>query len=218
MKHLIIILLVFFSCNAKAKYRPLKLYEMVIKADKIVYGTISELDSTTLTLKIEGSLTNDSGTLKIERFEDWTCASRWTEYKIGQRVFLFLTSWKGKLIAMSAGNEGELPIVKNSVFLNGFSVPVPPPPIPLREIEINDENLGFKLEHYNIYGDRFFGTKFKLDKFIKDISFIRKYFDFEYGTDRELTNWKIKCEPAKIEQRAKESDLIICVYLLSQMK
>lgn len=125
---------------------------------------------------------------------------------------------KGKLIAMSAGNEGELPIVKNAVFLNGYSVPIPPPPIPLGEIEINDENLGFSLEHYNIYGDRYFGTKFELDKFIKDISFIRKYFDFEYGKDRELTNWKIKCEPVKIEQLAKESDLIICVYLLSQMK
>jgi len=208
-------LLSIFSHSAKAKYRPMELYEMIIKAEKIVYGTISELDSTSLTLKIEGSITNDSGILKVERFENWACASRWTQYEIGQRVFMFLTTWKGKLVTMSAGNEGELPIVGNSIFVHGFSIPIPPPPPP-KGVELSNDGLYFKVEHHDVYGNRYFGIDCELNEFIKTVSFIRKHFDFEYGKYRTCTKWQIKCEPKEIEQMAIKSKLIRWVYRETQ--
>ncbi len=204
-------LLSIFSNSAKAKYRPVELYEMIIKAEKIVYGTISELDSTSLTLKIDGSLTNDSGILKVERFEDWTCASRWTQYKVGQRVFMFLSTWKGKLITMSAGNEGELPIVDKSVFIHGFTIPIPPPP-PTKGVELSNDFLYFNVGHHDVYGDKYYGIECELKEFIRNVSFIRKCFDFEYGLYRTHTNWKIKCESKEIEQMSIQSKIIKWVY------
>jgi len=215
---ILIILFLGLYSTSSAKYYRDDLYSMIIKAEEIVYGTIVEIDSKTFTLSIDSSLTSNREIIKIERFENWACAQRWTKYEVGQKVLLFLSKRKRKWYSMSAGNEGELPIVENSVFLNGFSVPIPPPPNLFIEIEIDDENLGFNLEHHNIYGGRFFGTKFKLNKFIEDISFIRENFDFEYGRDRKRINWKVKCDLEKIKQMANDSDIITCVYLLTRMK
>lgn len=120
---LIIATLTLNGLSSQAEYRPLELYEMIIKAEKIVYGTVVELDHKYFTLKIEGSLTFDSGTLKITRFHEWPCAARWTQYEVGQRLFLFLTTLNGELVSMSGGNEGEHPIVNKAVYVHGLSIP-----------------------------------------------------------------------------------------------
>jgi len=73
-----------------ADYSPKELYEMVIKADKIVYGEVISFDSNYYFLKISGSLTNDTGIIKVRRFENWTCAHRWANYEVCQKLLLFL--------------------------------------------------------------------------------------------------------------------------------
>ena len=59
-----------------ANYSPQKLFEMIIKVERIVYGEIITLDSNTYTILIEGSITDETGTITIERFENWPCAHR----------------------------------------------------------------------------------------------------------------------------------------------
>lgn len=210
-----IIFFLTFCFNARADYDPLSLYEMIIKAEKIVHGTITELDSISLTLKIDGSLTSDSGLIKVERFENWTCASRWTEYQVGQMVFMFLTTWNGKLVAMSGGNEGELPILNNLVFIHGFSIPILPPPPP-KGVKRNTDIVYFDTKHYDVYGEKYYGTKWRFKDFINSVAFIRNCFEFEYGKYHTITNWKIKCKLQEIELEASKSKLVRWVYEESQ--
>lgn len=206
-----ILCLLTISYNCRAEYKPLDLYEMAIKAEKIVYGTIIGLDSTTFTLKIEGSLTSDSGNIKIERFENWPCASRWTEYKVGQQLFLFLITWNGKLVSMSGGNEGELPVFNNSVFIHGFSLPIPPPPPP-KGIKLRKDILYFDVGRHHVYGAKYFGMEWKQDDFIEAISYIRGCFDFSYGQYREETNWRINCDTDELQDIASRNKLVNWVY------
>jgi len=206
-KILIISTLLLIGLTSRAEYRPLELYEMVIKAEKIVFGTIIELDSNYFTLNIEGSLTSDSGTLKIAKFHDWSCAVRWTEYKVGQRLFLFLTTWNDELISMSGGNEGEHPIVNNSVYIHGFSIPIPPPP-PSPEKKWRKDLIYFETEHFDIYGGEYFGIQWNLSEFIEAVSFIRNCFNFTYGRYQERTNWQIKCDNSELERMCEESKLV----------
>lgn len=208
MKRIILISTLLLSGFAsRADYQPLELYEMIIKAEKIVYGTVIGLDSGYFTLKVEGSLTSDTGTLKIVKFQDWPCAARWTKYELGQRLFLFLVTWNGELVSMSGGNEGELPINNDSIYIHGFSVPMPPPPPPLY-----DDMIYFDVKHHNIDGNRYFGIKWKLNYFIRDVSIIRNCFNFTYGQYQLQTDWKISCDVSALEQMCGESKLVSWVY------
>ena len=207
----IIVSFLLTSFSSRADYDPLLLYEMIIKAEKIVYGTIVDVDSNHFTLKIEGSLTSDAGTLKIARFQNWVCASRWTEYEVGQRLFLFLTTWNGELMSMSGGNEGELPIVNNTVYIHGFSIPIPPPPPP-SGVTLRDDLIYFETDHFYIYGEDYFGIDWNLSSFIESVTFIRKCFNFKYEPFRAPTNWQINCDGSELERMCKESKLVYWVY------
>ena len=208
MKRILIIWTILsFSFTSNAEYRPLELYEMIIKAEKIVYGTIIELDSSSFTLNIEGSLTSDTGIIKVGRFSDWSCASRWTKYKVGQRLFLFLTAWNGEFISMSGGNEGEHPILNNSIYIHGFTIPIPPPPPPSGKTW-SGGIFYFETEHYDIYGGEYFGIQWNLNKFIEAVSFIRNCFDFTYGRYHNPTNWQIKCDNSELERMSKKSKFV----------
>ena len=208
MKRILIIgTLLLNGLISRADYRPLELYEMIIKADKIVYGTIVGLDSNYYTLNIEGSLTSDSGTLKIARFRDWPCAARWTDYRVGQRLFLFLTSIDDDYLVMSAGNEGEHPIVDNSIFIHGFSIPIPPPSPP-PGVTLRDDLIYFEPEHFDIYGGDYYGIQLDLDSFIESVLFIRTYFNFTYAQYRARTNWQIDCGKSELELMCQKSKLV----------
>ncbi len=184
---------------------------MIIKAEKIVYGTIVALDSNYFTLNIEGSLNSDSGTLKIKRIHNWACAERWTEYEVGQQLFLFLATVNGELVSMSGGNEGELPIHENSIYIHGFSITIPPPPPP-SEVNLKEDLIYFETEHFDIYGADYYGIQWDLESFIKTVNFIKNCFDFSYGQFSKPTNWKIKCDKPKLDTMRAESKLVQWVY------
>lgn len=206
MKNLYFFLLLFFAgIGCRAEYRALDLYEMMIKAEKVVHGQITAIDSTSFTLSIEGSLTLDSGSIRVLKFKDWSCAARWTDYAIGQKVFLFLETWQGNLVSMSGGNEGELPILENSVFIHGFTVPLP---MPLPPNMMERDVIFFEPTHFDLYGGKYFGIEWNLDDFIETIAFVRNCFDFEYGKYRRITRWKTRCSQQVLEQVAGESKII----------
>ncbi|NMH26552.1 hypothetical protein [Flavobacterium silvaticum] len=66
--------------------------------------------------KIKGSLNDE---IWVNKFQNWMCASRWTDYSVGQQELIFLNknNKTEKWYPIGAGNEGEIPTVKDSVFV-----------------------------------------------------------------------------------------------------
>ncbi|MBP4139927.1 uL15 family ribosomal protein [Flavobacterium geliluteum] len=116
--YLICFFLIFTSiCHAK--YDPLLVSQLIDKSEIIGIGEIKSIENNNVLVifsdLIKGKLTNR--TLKIEKFENWTCASRWTNYKKGQKIMFFLSiSKEGIYKILGSGNEGELPIVNEKIF------------------------------------------------------------------------------------------------------
>ena len=104
----------FLPFSNKVDYSAIRLWQMALSADKIVYGEITELREKEYTLKIESSITEDKGTIIVERFQNWTCASRWAPYKTGQKIVVFIENRNGTNHIMSGGGEGEME-VKNEI-------------------------------------------------------------------------------------------------------
>lgn len=112
------------------KYTPMRLTDMAARADLIVVGEIVGVDGTeNFQLRISEVLHGDAKAcgakdehLTVRQFQNWTCASRWTDYAPGQHVALFLVREKERLAGeedgeggfrnriLSAGGEGEMPI------------------------------------------------------------------------------------------------------------
>jgi hypothetical protein len=212
-KVLIAILLFLLTSATKAYYIPLPLYSMVLKAEKIVSGEIISLDSMTFTIKIENSLTGEKGMLTIEKFNDWTCAQRWTEYRIGQKMFLFLITHEGRLVTMSGGNEGELPMIRDSIFISGRSLP-PSPPEDLSKEESDKWPYKeyFETKSYEISGAPFYGCRFSLVDFIKTVNAIRECFNVKSGSYGEIKSAEIICEKDKVDERKSTDKLFRWTY------
>ena len=71
-------------------------------------------------------------TIRVLRFQNWTCAQRWAPYAVGQHVFLCLKpiptesgdescGRRRTYRIQSAGGEGEMPIVGKHVYVHGPS-------------------------------------------------------------------------------------------------
>lgn len=109
---IIIFLLLIFTSVCNAKYSPLLISQLIDNSKIIGIGEIKNVEGKQISVLfselIKGKLTNR--TVKIDQFENWTCASRWTNYKKGQKIMFFLTTEKGVYTILGSGNEGELPI------------------------------------------------------------------------------------------------------------
>ncbi len=115
----IILSLCLISFSIRADYAPQRLWLMALSADKIVFGEITDLRENDYTLKISASATNDIGTIKINRFKDWPCATRWAKYEKGQMVIVFLEKRENAYHIMSGDGEGEIEVKNNTVMIEG---------------------------------------------------------------------------------------------------
>lgn len=194
------------SQSCKADYMPLAIYEMIIKADKIVTGTIIEMDSTTFTIQIEKSLTGDSGTITIQKFINYPCAFRWTNYEIGQKSLFFIEKRFGHYSVMSGGNEGELPIFGNKIYIRGLSVPFS------RRFSNDTKSNSFIGGDFTVYGKRFVGIEYDPTDLYKDIVIIRSCFDFEYSRFKQVENWSILCKDQVASFENSTSKFVCWVY------
>ena len=209
MRSVIITFLLFFSLSVEAEYSPVKLFRMILGSEKIVYGEIVELDSLTYTLKIEQNLTGTENYIQIQRFYDWSCAWRWTEYQIGQKLFLFLVNYQGTYRTISAGNEGELPIVADTVYIHGRSLNSFLEYVPDSTIRKASLNLGLILsQHYDVYGDKYYGRKMQLTEFIEMVQLIRNCFTADFQRYGELQNVSINCAEKEISVAAENSQIL----------
>lgn len=105
-------------------YDTTELDQLIENAHLIVHGEIIAVDSEFVDVKIheiaKGTFAEQR--IRITKFENWTCAWRWSEYKLEQTVLFFLNKNKlnGQWYPMGAGNEGEMPIEGGRVFYKAF--------------------------------------------------------------------------------------------------
>lgn len=123
---IIIFLLLIFTSVCNAKYSPLLISQLIDNAKIIGIGEIKNVEGKQISVLfselIKGKLTNR--TVKINQFENWTCASRWTNYKKGQKIMFFLTTQKGVYTILGSGNEGELPIQGKKTYYKSLYGPL----------------------------------------------------------------------------------------------
>jgi hypothetical protein len=107
------------GATAQADYSPLFTTEMIGRADVIALGTVEEVGTEDFALHVEQMLHGaDAGPLRVRSFRDWTCASRWAPYRVGQRLILFLTAGTAsdpRWAILGAGDEGEMLVEGDTV-------------------------------------------------------------------------------------------------------
>jgi hypothetical protein len=124
MRTFLFILYITSNCfQAKADYRYLSLSTLVCDVDYGAIGTIVAIDNSYFYLKVQEYLINklEFDTLKIQKFENWTCGTRYDEYKIGQRELVFFRKSNYvisdyELLGYGGGGEFELPIHNDSIY------------------------------------------------------------------------------------------------------
>ena len=128
-------LFVFFHGDLLADYSHLKLSEVISMADHCAMGTIVKLDQNYFYLKVERYVftTLPYDTLKIRRFQDWSCGQRISPYAIGQRELVFFGKSNKKIsefdfLLYGSGSESELQIRNDSAYYQrwfGLTEPYP---------------------------------------------------------------------------------------------
>jgi len=120
------IALMMIACSpAYGDYEPIPLHELVVRSDLLVRGTIIEVREKTFEVDVHEVIHGEANGKRIEvqRFVDWTGNARWTSYREGQELLLFLFKQRGDDGAvwriLGAGDEGEMPIEKGSIYCHG---------------------------------------------------------------------------------------------------
>jgi hypothetical protein len=122
-KFCFIALFIFFHKDLLADYPYLKLSQVINVSDYCAMGTIVRLDQNYFYLKVERyvftSLPYD--TLKIRRFQDWSCGRRISPYAVGQRELVFFVKSNEKIpefdfLLYGGGGESELQIRNDSAY------------------------------------------------------------------------------------------------------
>lgn len=127
----LIALLAALSSPCFADYSPLQLFDMLGTADVVAVGKITKLDAESYQLEVEHALAGATAkqTLTIQRFQDWTCASRYAPYAVGETLLVCARRYtapdaeKEVLRVCSGGGEGEMPVVDGKVRLRGLDAP-----------------------------------------------------------------------------------------------
>ena len=119
-KVLILLHFIFASIVCKADYDALTASQLIEKSDLIAECKIIDVSDGYFEIIlidiIKGN--SDQKHLTVVRFQNWTCASRWANYKIGQSELIFLKKdgFHNFWHTLGAGNEGEMGICGDSLY------------------------------------------------------------------------------------------------------
>jgi hypothetical protein len=153
--------------STRAYYTPIMLAETIARADLIVVGQIRSVNGTQLRFaatEILKGYADTSFPLRIQTFTDWSCASRWTPYRSGQRLVLFL-EWTpdgagvSSLRIVGAGDEGEAPIQGDRVY---FQAP--------------EE----RVEEHQVFGAAFYGASAPLSSLTDAVRQYGRMFEWSF--------------------------------------
>ncbi len=169
------------------EYDRYKLFELVACADVVVAGTIVGLDGQYFTLEVERWIVGSPSerSLRIRRFQDWTCAGRWTPYAAGQRVAVFLRraeSGQSAMEILGGGGEGEMPLRGFDLVLRGYEV---------RDVPSSDH----RVEDVDVRG-----SLVSLDELAAAVTMYRDIFVWEKGDHRDqVVRIKVRLSEDKVD-------------------
>jgi len=125
MKKFFILLTIFCLINSIsiAAYFATNFPTLIEKSNIIIFGriiSVNEHNFQVLVLKkIKFRKVHD--TLNIKQFENWSCAARYSKYKIGQEAIYFIRINDDKeLEIMGAANEGELIVKDKTTYIKNY--------------------------------------------------------------------------------------------------
>jgi hypothetical protein len=170
MKNTLVILIFFCFSVTKADFVPIDFISLIHRADKIVSGKIICVDESVFELQVNKSLNSKNEVLTINKFEDWICSIRWSQYFVGQKIMVFLNENDKGLSPIGAGNEGELPIFDDKVYPNLISWPFDYGV--LKKIEPQPE-------HKKYDGELYSGIELGLDFLWEYVKTIKECFEFK---------------------------------------
>ena len=182
MKNTILITLILFSLGqAKADYISRKLYTLVLGSEVIIEGEVICVDDQVFELRVKNSIDFQDTTIAIKKFKDWTCGVRWSEYFVGQKLFVFLRKKENEYMAFGGGNEGEMPVIDKTVYISS--------------IALHHRFEGLKIiyplpEHAKADSPYYEGYAMGVKEFWDYILYIRNCFEVELSQNRRVRNPK----------------------------
>ena len=212
MRTYIIILCALVFSKSQADSKQIDLSLLITQSDIIVYGIIIEHNELTFTFEIKGGITSDTGIIHVNKFQDWPCGHRWTSYKIGQRLMLFLQRNNNKLAIMGGGDEGEFPLKDNKIYIpTGALILPPPPPPPLHPQKIDSSLILFWPNEIQIdptHTSAFRGVEWDLHDLLSDIQFIRKNLQYTITPNDNRIKWVLVCSRQELLPRVQKSKIV----------
>jgi hypothetical protein len=164
----ILAVLAWLAGSAHADYEPLPLPELFAGSDLIALGTIAEVRDTIFELgdfEVLFGPATEGPALPVERFRDWSGNARWSRYRPGQRVLLFLARPRETASGATppwrirgAGGEGEMPVEDGHVYLQGLFLE------------------GFERQTFAVQQGRLQGYRFALDDFLAALNGYNRCF------------------------------------------
>lgn len=147
------LLCLFWVYTPNEDYEPTLLPDLIDRSELVVHGTIKKTRQYTCSLQLKEVLKGDFPTdslLVCDKFKDWTCAQRFDKYEAGQEELFFLfKGYDPYHRAIGGGNEGEMPVVGDSVYYKA------------QYLRIDKNPVAFKVYGGQISGYRFLTTDFK---------------------------------------------------------
>lgn len=156
------------TVTVSADYLPLALHDLISCSDMIVEGAILKVHEDSFTL---GQLRiilgeEETASLKIKRYKDWTGGRRWMEYQPGQALLLFISKPETKAVQEKCcweirglGGEGEMPVVGGHIYPHG--------------INLNP----FEKNRYSIFKREIFGYQFDYQTFLSALNGYQNCFN-----------------------------------------
>jgi hypothetical protein len=170
-RSLAVFILLLVATGARADYPPLSLTELFGGSELIVRGEIVRVGDEAFTLQptaVHAGLVPD-GPLQVEKYRDWTGGRRWSAYRTGQDLLLFLEESSpdgetgGQWKIRGLGGEGEMPIEEGTIYPHGLNID------------------GFERGVYEVDGGELYGYRFDVETFLSALTGYLRCFDAELG-------------------------------------
>lgn len=185
--------------GAGADYSPIPLPVLFDCSEAIVLGTIGEVREADFDLEVGRTIAGAplGRVVRVRKFEDWTCAARWTPYRTGQRAVFFLAELQadaGKprvFRVLGSGNEGEMPIVDGRVHLHGLGL---------------DPDAW---DRFPVDGGEYAGWRFPLQDLLDVVVATRRCFDFDRSPSARPSHRPVRttCREDELAEVASRSAL-----------
>ncbi|MBT8204255.1 MAG: hypothetical protein KJO20_02650 [Eudoraea sp.] len=208
MKKLIFLLILLSTSTIKADYVPPSLNELILKADKILYGELVCVDESVIEVSVYNSILHNSKSITIVKFKEWNSGKRWMEYEVGDTSLFYLKIKNGHYRPMGVGNEGELPIQNAKIYVHASTISTAGYVGQFDRSEQQMEDNG--------YNNPYNGYVMDLNDFWQATAVIKKCFKSEVNKTGNLVNIHEICAAADYESTMQHNKIL--TWALTELK